>query len=235
MNLQARRILLVEDEAKLAAVLKDYLQAEGAEVEWQADGLRVVSSVRSRVPDLILLDLMLPGRDGLSLCRELRGFSCVPIIMLTARVEEMDRLLGLDLGADDYICKPFSPREVVARVRSVLRRANPATSADIGTELEPLKLDDARFTAEWFGQRLELTPVEYRLLRALHARPGVVHSRAQIVAHLYEDHRVVSDRTVDSHVRNLRRKLQAVRPDIDPLVAVYGLGYKFELTAAAAS
>lgn len=227
MNLQGRRILLIEDEAKLAQVLKEYLTADGADVEWIADGNQVLASVRQREPDLILLDLMLPGRDGLSLCREIRGFSNVSIIMLTARVEEMDRLLGLDLGADDYICKPFSPREVVARARSVLRRAAPAPHHE--DKHGPLKLDEARVTAEWFGHPVELTPVEFRLLRALCQRPGVVHNRAQIVAHLYDDHRIVSDRTVDSHVRNLRRKLQLIRPDVDPLVAVYGLGYKFQL------
>ncbi|MBD8524596.1 response regulator [Pseudomarimonas arenosa] len=227
MSLQGRHVLIVEDEAKLAHVLRDYLQADGASVSWMADGNQVVSSVRQQAPDLILLDLMLPGRDGLSLCREIRSFSEVPIIMLTARVEEMDRLLGLDLGADDYICKPFSPREVVARVRTVLRRSGPGPTSS--SEAQVLQLDEARFVAQWFGQRLDLTPVEFRLLRALSQRPGIVHGRAQIVAHLYEDHRVVSDRTVDSHVRNLRRKLQAVQPDCDPLVAVYGLGYKFQM------
>jgi two-component system response regulator BaeR len=181
-----------------------------------------VEWVRDHAPDAILLDVMLPGEDGLAVCRGVRAFSSVPILMVTARVDEIDRLLGLELGADDYICKPFSPREVVARVRAVLRRVAQAASAATA----PVELDEARFEVRVQGRPLILTPVEFRLLRKLAAQPGRVFSRAQLIDALYEDHRVVSDRTVDSHIKNLRRKL--VGMGVDPIASVYGIGYRFE-------
>jgi two-component system response regulator BaeR len=220
------RILVVEDEPKLAALLRDYLIHEGYAPELHARGDGVVAAVRAAEPALVLLDLMLPGVDGLTICRELRSFSSVPIIMLTARIDEIDRLLGLELGADDYVCKPFSPREVVARVRALLRRAR-----DWRGPAQPsagLLLDDERFEARFDGARLDLTPVEFRLLRALARHPGRVLSRAQLQDVIYADHRVVSDRTVDSHVKNLRRKLAEARPERDLLQSVYGVGYRFE-------
>ncbi len=214
-------ILVVEDEPKLAALLRDYLQAAGHRVTCLDDGLAVVPAVRSAEPALILLDIMLPGRDGLDICRELRTFSEVPIMLITARVEEVDRLLGLDLGADDYICKPFSPREVMARVRAILRRHPPARRA--------LQLDAATYRASYAGVELDLTPVEFRLLHCLAAAPGRVYSRDQLMNHLYDDHRVVTDRTVDSHVKNLRRKLEQVAPQRELIHSIYGVGYKLEL------
>jgi two-component system, OmpR family, response regulator BaeR len=177
--------------------------------------------VRTHTPELILLDLMLPGRDGLEICRELRGFSDVPIIMVTAKVEEIDRLVGLDLGADDYVCKPFSPRELMARVKAILRRGR-GTAAG-------LVLDEKAHRAELDGRSVELTPVEFRLLRALAAAPGRVFPRERLLERLYEDHRVVTDRTVDAHVKNLRRKLEEVRPGEDLVRSIYGVGYKLEL------
>jgi two-component system response regulator BaeR len=218
--------MIVEDEPRLASVLVDYLNAAGYRTRWIADGLEVVPAVKSDPPDLILLDLMLPGRDGIDVCRELRTFTDTPIVMVTARVEEIDRLLGLELGADDYICKPFSPREVVARVRAILRRAgrepvSPATAA--------LRIDENRFRAEFHGQPLDLTPVEFRLLHALAAEPGRVFSRDRLLDVLYTDHRVVTDRTVDSHVKNLRRKLEQIDPDHDLIRSIYGVGYKLEI------
>jgi len=215
-------ILVVEDEPKLAALLRDYLQAAGHRVTCLDDGLAVVPAVRAAEPQLILLDIMLPGRDGLDICRELRSFSEVPIMLITARVEEVDRLLGLDLGADDYICKPFSPREVMARVRAILRR-HPAQS------LGGLQLDAATYRASYAGVELELTPVEFRLLHCLAATPGRVYSRDQLMNRLYDDHRVVTDRTVDSHVKNLRRKLEQVAPHQELIHSIYGVGYKLEL------
>jgi len=219
-------ILIVEDEPKLAQLLADYLQAASFATRHIADGRDVIPAVLASPPDLILLDLMLPGKDGVAICRELRTTSDVPIIMVTARVEEIDRLLGLELGADDYICKPFSPREVVARVKAVLRRtqqaADPATAAR-------LRIDDERFEASLDGHVLGLTPVEFRLLKTLAAQPGRVYARQMLLDRLYADHRVVSDRTVDSHVKNLRRKLQEVHPEEDFIRAVYGVGYKLEL------
>ncbi|SEI17838.1 response regulator [Pseudomonas asplenii] len=216
------RILLVEDEPKLAALVGDYLRAASFEVEHLADGLAVVPAVRQKPYDLMLLDLMLPGRDGLDICRELRGFSRLPIIMMTARVDEIDRLLGLELGADDYICKPFSPRELVARVKAVLRRSG-TQQTSFG-----LELDARTFQARYQGVPLDLTPVEFRMLAALTERPGQVLSRDQLMNHIYQDNRVVADRTVDSHVKNLRRKLTAVTPGIDPVRSVYGVGYSLE-------
>jgi two-component system response regulator BaeR len=224
--MSAPRILVVEDEPKIAALLRDYLIAAGFVAELHARGDAVVASVRSNPPAAILLDLMLPGMDGLTVCRALRAFSEVPVIMLTARVDEIDRLLGLELGADDYVCKPFSPREVIARLRAVLRRARDRPSA---TQPAPgLILDDERFEARLDGAPVDLTPVEFRLLRALVQRPGRVLSRAQLQDVIYADHRVVSDRTVDSHIKNLRRKLAERRPGSELVHSVYGVGYRFE-------
>ena len=220
------KILIVEDEPKLASLLADYLKAAGFDTEWLADGREVVPAVKAAPPALILLDLMLPGRDGLEVCRELRGFSEVPIVMVTARVEEIDRLLGLELGADDYICKPFSPREVVARVKAILRRLRRASGP--GT-MPALHIDEDRFSASLNGQPLELTPVEFRLLKTLASSPGRVFSRDQLLDKAYTDHRVVTDRTVDSHVKNLRRKLEQASPEQELIRSIYGVGYKLEL------
>lgn len=221
----SQRVMVVEDEPKLAMLLGDYLRAAGYAVEHLGEGLGVIAAIRRQPPDLLLLDLMLPGRDGLEICRELRGFSQLPVIMLTARVEEIDRLLGLEAGADDYVCKPFSPREVVARVRAVLRRsAPPVESGRAG-----LVVNTQSYEASLNGAALELTPVEFRLLAALHARAGQVLSREQLMDHLYHDHRVVTDRTVDSHVKNLRRKLEAAAPGDDPIRSIYGVGYCLEV------
>ena len=232
MTSTAQRILIVEDETQLAEVLADYLKMSGFEVEISNTGAGVVEAVRAAAPALILLDLMLPVMDGISICRELRTFSQVPIIMVTARVEEIDRLLGLELGADDYVCKPYSPREVVARVKAVLRRGAAAAQAAANGAEDPagdgLHLDEERFLARVNGTALELTPVEFRLLRVLVQRPGRVLSRTQLIDHLYDDHRVVSDRTVDSHVKNLRKKLQMVVPEEEFIHSVYGVGYKLE-------
>jgi two-component system response regulator BaeR len=230
MNQTPARILIVEDEPKLAALLADYLRPEGYLVEVIGDGLFVIDAVKHGAPDLILLDLMLPGRDGLNLCRELRGFSDVPIVMMTARVEEVDRLLGLDSGADDYICKPYSPREVVARVKAILRRPRRDKSSPAD---QSLVVDEATLRATLHGQDLDLTLVEFRLLRTLSTTPGRVYSRDRLLDTLYDDGRVVTDRTVDSHVKNLRRKLEAAAPGHNPIRSVYGAGYSYEPEDAA--
>ncbi len=219
------RILIVEDEPKLAALEADYLRSAGYDTHAIGNGAEVVPWVRAHSPDLILLDLMLPGRDGLEICRELRTFSDVPIVMVTAKVEEIDRLIGLDLGADDYVCKPFSVRELVARVRAILRRRDaPSTAAARG-----LILDEEKHLAHLDGRGLDLTPVEFRLLSTLASPAGRVFSRAGLLARLYEDHRVVTDRTVDAHIKNLRRKLEAARPGEELVRSIYGVGYKLEL------
>ena len=219
------KVLIVEDEPKLASLVADYLKAAGYEAHCIENGLEVVSWVKANAPDLVVLDLMLPGRGGLEICKELRTFTDLPIIMVTARVEEVDRLIGLEAGADDYLCKPFSVRELVARVKALLRRPR------IGSSLKnsSLVVDEASHKASLDGKELDLTPVEFRLLAALAAAPGRVFSRDGLLEKLYADHRVVTDRTVDAHVKNLRRKLEAIRPGADLVRSIYGVGYRLEL------
>ena len=216
-------ILIVEDEPQLAALMSEYMQQAGFTTNIVDDGLRVINVVKELKPALILLDLMLPGKDGMTICKELRSFSNIPIIMVTARVEEIDRLLGLELGADDYICKPFSPREVVARVKTVLRRSDPKVSfsADIG-------LDESTYKASIKGETLELTAVEFEMLKILLSEPGRIFSRNQLMDRIYQDHRIVSDRTIDSHIKKLRKKIAGVSPDQEYIHSVYGVGYKYE-------
>ena len=216
------RILIVEDEPKLAKLLEDYLRASGYETDCVEDGRDVVPAVQRRRPDLILLDLMLPGMGGLEVFRAVRAIADIPVVMVTALVEEVDRLVGLELGADDYICKPYSPREVVARVKAVLRRGAREEKAP------GLVLDESRYEALLDGVLLDLTPVEFRLLKTLSSRPGRIFPRAELLDSLYADHRIVADRTVDSHVKNLRRKLEKVRAGEDLVRSVYGVGYKLE-------
>jgi two-component system response regulator BaeR len=218
------KVLIVEDEPKLASLVADYLKSAGYEAHCLGNGLEAVPWVKGNAPDLIVLDLMLPGRDGLEICKEVRSFSDVPIIMVTARVEEVDRLIGLESGADDYLCKPFSVRELVARVKALLRRPRTSSPKEAG-----LIVDDAKHEVTLDGQVVELTPVEFRLLAALAAEPGRVFPRERLLEKLYADHRVVTDRTVDAHVKNLRRKLEAVRPGADLVRSIYGVGYKLEL------
>jgi two-component system response regulator BaeR len=218
-------ILIVEDEAKLASVLSDYLNSAGYLTRTISDGAVALAAVRKAVPDLILLDLALPGMEGVEVCRSIRAFSDVPIVMITARVEELDRLLGLDSGADDYICKPFSPREVVARVRAILRRARTRGGPQ---EIPHLQMDEAGLRARFHGQWLDLTAIEFRLLQTLARNPGRVFSRDQLLDCLYSDNRLVTDRTVDSHVKNLRRKLYQVDPNVELVKSVYGVGYKID-------
>ena len=227
MSLPERRILVVEDEPTIAEILVDYLRHAGFTPSQMGNGCEALDSIRANPPDLVVLDIMLPGMDGMSVCREVRKFSAVPIIMVTARVEEIDRLMGLEVGADDYVCKPFSPREVVARVTTVLRRsavrggsAMPQTLLDVDEEGQRISIS---------GQRLELTPTEFRLLRLLVSRPGRIYSRAQILDLAYEEDQDVSDRIIDSHVKNLRKKIAAALPGVDLIHSVYGVGYRFEV------
>ncbi|HSQ06559.1 MAG TPA: response regulator [Chromatiaceae bacterium] len=219
-------ILIVEDEARLAGLLADYLRASGFATHCLGDGREVLDWVRTHDPALILLDLMLPGRDGLSLCRDLRAFSEVPIIMTTARVEEIDRLLGLELGADDYVCKPYSPREVVARVKAVLRRRAPAAGPEPGL----LRLDPERLRVQApNGLSIELTAIEFALLQTLHAAPGRIFPRDRLMDRIYPDGRIVDHRTIDSHIKKLRRRLAELLPDRELIHSVYGVGYRFEV------
>lgn len=221
-----RRVLVVEDDQKIARVLIDYLTHDGHSARSVSNGRVAVQEIKAGLPDLVVLDLMLPGLDGIAVCRAVRAFTNIPILMLTARVEEIDRLLGLDTGADDYVCKPFSPREVMARVRALLRRAMPRTP-DMPARWV---IDDAARRIQWNGRLLPLTSVEFRILRVLLNAPGRVYSRAQLLDSVHDDLRDVSDRAIDSHVKNIRRKLEAVDPDCDCIASVYGVGYRFELT-----
>jgi two-component system response regulator BaeR len=220
----ADRVLVVEDEPKLADLLRDYLAREGYEVTVLDRGDAVEPWVRANAVDLVLLDLMLPGRSGLDVCKALRTFSDAAIVMVTARVEEIDRLLGLELGADDYVCKPFSPREVVARVKAVLRRAK----RRLAPQAAHVALDEPGLKATVAGRDLELTAVEFQLLRTLVGQPGRIFSRDQLIDAMYRDARVVSDRTVDSHVKKLRKKIADVLPEREIVHSVYGVGYKYE-------
>jgi two-component system response regulator BaeR len=225
MNPANHHIMIVEDEPRLAAVLGDYLCNAGYTHYWVANGNEAISAFHAEHPDLVLLDLTLPGRNGIEICRELRMQYTVPIIMITARVEELDRLLGLEVGADDYVCKPFSPREVVARVKAVLRRNHP-----IANSKEPaIKIDEKKHQASIHDNPLDLTSVEFRLLCILYRSQGRVFSRDQVLDHLYNDNRVVNDRTIDSHVKNLRRKLVDAGGDENWIKSIYGVGYRMEL------
>lgn len=217
------KVLIVEDEPKLAALLRDYLQQAGFESYCIGCGDRVVPWIKEQNPEMVLLDLNLPGEDGLDICKEIRSFSSVPIIMITARIEEIDRLLGLELGADDYICKPFSPREVVARVKTVLRRAGGIT-----TQASGLKLDESRYLATINEQKLDLTAVEFKLLQFLASNPGRIYGRQQLMDQIYPDKRVVTDRAIDSHIKKLRRKIALAAPNVELIHSIYSVGYKFE-------
>ena len=212
----------------MAAILVEYLHRAGYQTQHLQAGAGAVEAVRSLQPDLLILDLNLPGMDGLDICRQVRSFSQLPIIMTTARVEEIDRLVGLELGADDYICKPFSPREVVARVKVQLRRQNRVAEEAV---VEPplMEVDETGQRIRIKGQRLDLTPKEYRLLRLLYAHPGRVYSRVQILELVYDQDQDVVDRVIDSHVKNLRRKLSTHLPEREIIHSVYGVGYRFEL------
>ncbi len=222
-----KTVLIIEDEQKLAQLLDDYMVAASYNTHQINDGGLAVEWIKANQPDLVLLDLMLPNKDGITICRELRNFSNVPVIMLTAKIEEIDRILGLEIGADDYICKPFSPREVVARVKAHLRRADLGNQTQTNVQESFVALDRERFVAVINGKDLILTPVEFRLLERMTTAPSRVFSRSSLMNNLYDDHRVVTDRTIDSHIKNLRKKL-ATRCESELIHSVYGVGYKWE-------
>lgn len=224
-------ILIVEDEPSLSQLVSDYLTHNGYQTFIIDDGAKVIDWVKENSPALILLDLMLPNRDGLDIYRELRTFSNVPVIMATAKVDEIDRLLGLELGADDYVCKPYSPRELVARVKNVLRRFQNAEQLPFNQECtaHPIKVDDLKMQA-WIDESpLPLTPAEFQLLGYFYNHAGRVFSRDQLMDQIYNDGRVVTDRTIDSHIKNLRKKILSVNEQYDWIKSVYGVGYRFEI------
>ena len=227
------RIVIVEDETDIASVVQDYLRHAGYETEHFADGQSALDSIVASPPDLTLLDIMLPGLDGIEVLRRAREHTPHPIIMLTARIEEVDRLLGLELGADDYVCKPFSPRELVARVRAVLRRTAPNATQGSSPpgHATGLLLDDVHWRASLEGTPLNLTRREFGLLQVLSRHPGRIFSRARLLELAYDDTVDVTERAIDSHVKNLRRKLGAVTPQHDWIRSVYGVGFAWEAPA----
>lgn len=223
-EVKSETILIVEDEKKLAQLLADYFSLTEYAPYQIHRGDEVIDWVKENNPKAILLDIMLPGKNGIDICKEIRQFSNVPILMVTAKVDEIDRLLGLELGADDYICKPFSPREVVARVKAVLRRTQ-----TIELVTDTLALDEARLTVKFSKKEVELTSVEFQLLKPLASNPERIFSREKLMENMYSDHRIVNNRTIDSHIKKLRKKLADISDEKDWIQSVYGAGYRLVL------
>ena len=219
-------VLVVEDEPRIAAIAADYLRHAGYAVVTATDGAEALRLARTKPPDLVVLDLGLPRLGGLDVARTLRAETAVPIVMLTARVEESDRLLGLEIGADDYITKPFSPRELVARVKAVLRRTEKGAGVDGLLRLGDLTLDLARLTVSRADAAIDLTPTEFQLLATLARRPGRVLTRAQLLDAVRGDAGESFDRAIDAHVKNVRRKIEPDTRNPRYILTIYGVGYK---------
>lgn len=223
-----KQIMLVEDEIELAELVKDYLEAADYAVTMFHDGQAAYDAFVQRKPSLLLLDLMVPRMDGLTICRKVREQSDIPIIMMTARSEEIDRVLGLNMGADDYICKPFSPKELVARVQAVLRRLERKVELE---QDEIFRMDKAQQRIWYQNKPLNLTPTEFRLLELFLDHVGKVYSRAQLLDHINPESYDVADRVIDSHIKNLRRKITELAETGNQhewIQAVYGVGYRFD-------
>jgi len=230
-------IAIVDDEANIRDTVAFALQREGWEVTTYADGSDAWRAFRGAMPDLVILDILMPRTDGLELCRRIRGASeTVPIIFLTSRDDEVDRVLGLELGADDYLCKPFSMRELVARARVLFRRAarraDGSQDEDATLHVGPLELDRHRFLVRWKGKAIDLTVTEFLMLQALVRHPGHVKTRAQLTREGYPHDNYVSERTIDSHVKRIRKKFEAVDPQFDRIDTVYGMGYRYQPEAS---
>lgn len=219
-------ICLIEDEIDLAKLMADYLIASNFNTIVFNRGDEAYRWLQQNEPALILLDLMLPGMDGLQICKHQRQHSAVPIIMMTAKVEEIDRLLGLELGADDYVCKPYSAREVIARVKAVLRRT--VNAPQNSALAAPVVIDEQSMSLRVFDRVVELTSVEFQLFSLLYSQPGRIFSRQYILDNIYQDYRVVGDRTVDGHIKKLRKKLNEANDQVELIRSVYGSGYKYE-------
>jgi DNA-binding response OmpR family regulator len=222
-----KKILVIDDEPKIIEICQDYLKASGFEVVTAGDGLQGLTVARREKPDLIVLDLMLPGMDGLDVCRALRSGGNTPIIMLTARVDESDKLVGLELGADDYITKPFSPRELVARVRVVLRRTSGDSTSEI-IRVGEISIDRTRYEATLPDKTILLTPTEFEILATMMKQPGRIFSRSQLLTAVHGIAFESYERAIDSHIRNVRRKLETASGEPRYIVTVHGVGYKFE-------
>lgn len=223
----SRQVLVVDDEARIREVVQYALEREGYRVSSVDDGNQAVDALTRGAFDLVVLDVMLPGLDGLEVCRRVRASSKVPILFLSARSDEIDRVLGLELGGDDYLVKPFSPRELVARVKAVLRRAEAKDDAPERTKLThgAITIDLERHEVTWGSARVVLTPTELGLLAALLERPGIVLSRGQLMQRAYSYDNLVTERTIDTHVRRIRAKFRALGAG-DPIATVHGVGYK---------
>ncbi len=222
-----KTILVVDDEPKIVEICRDYLTAAGFTVLTAADGAQGLALARKERPDLIVLDGMLPGMDGLDVIRELRREGNLPIVMLTARVEESDKLVGLELGADDYLTKPFSPRELVARVRTVLRRASGPAALPEVIRAGNLTLDRSRYHILLPDREVTLTPTEFEILATLASQPGRIFSRAQLLTVARGVAFESYERAIDSHIRNLRRKIEPPEGEPKYIITVHGVGYKF--------
>ncbi|HTU60291.1 MAG TPA: response regulator transcription factor [Polyangiales bacterium] len=216
-------ILVVDDDGHIRQVVRYALERAGHTVREAKDGAEALREIEREPPELMVLDILMPEDDGLEVCKRVRKHSRLPIIFLSSRDDELDRVIGLELGADDYLSKPFSPRELVARVAAVLRRAVPESEAKLLSH-GPLTMDGARHRCSWQGRELTLTVVEFALLETLLAAPGRVFERAQIVQHAYGHGHYITERTVDSHIRRLRKKLSEL--GADPIETVYGVGYR---------
>ena len=230
-----RKVLVVDDEESVRELIQLYLRKEGFEVIHARDGKEALRVNGEHHPDLIILDLMLPGLDGWEVCRQIRSTSKVPIIMLTARTEEVDRIVGLELGADDYVVKPFSPRELVARVKAILRRGTSAAEESEVLSFPGLRIDRVQHRVEVDGEEVHLTPTEFRLLWCLAGRPARVFSRAELLDRIWGYDSESDARTVDVHIKRLRQKTKAGDSRTFSITTVWGLGYKFETVSPVAA
>jgi two-component system alkaline phosphatase synthesis response regulator PhoP len=222
-----KRVLIVEDEVKIARLVRDYLHQAGFDVLEATDGPSALTMARAEKPDMIVLDLGLPGMDGLDVTRQLRRTSSVPIIMLTARTEESDRIVGLELGADDYVDKPFSPKELVARIRAVLRRADATLGGGETVRVGDLAIDIPKRRVTLAGNEIELTSTEFDLLLTLARQPGRIYTRAQLLDAVHGVSFDSYERSVDAHIKNIRRKIEPDPKQPSLVLTVYGVGYKF--------
>ena len=223
MNVMKPKILIVEDEPAIAETIQYALETDGFETRLLSAGMPVILMLDQEAVDLIILDIGLPDISGLELCKDIRQTHSLPIIFLTARADEIDRVVGLEIGADDYVVKPFSPRELAARVKAVLRRTQ--QSSAIEAEPQAFQIDKARRQISYFGTPLDLSRYEYNLLEILMKRPGHVHSREQLMELAWDEPEASMDRTVDAHIKNIRAKLKAIKPRIDPIITHRGIGY----------
>ncbi len=226
--MNAKRILVIEDEPSIADGIVYALETEGFEVTWKSKGLEGMAAFKEEGADLILLDVGLPDSNGFELCKEIRTLSNVPVVFLTARSEEVDCVVGLEIGADDYVSKPFSPRELSARIKSILRRTQAQPGGTPQPASGPFSVDPDRFQITYYGNRLDLSRYEYRLLKVLIDRPGKVYSRDQLMEIVWDDAGASLDRTVDAHIKALRSKLKTVKDSVDPIMTHRGIGYSLK-------